>query len=79
MIAAYEEILDFVTSAPTLQQIVSFTHSTQTLERVAWLEEAARNETISAEELLELREFQKAAAFIDQLKIRASRRLQKSK
>lgn len=76
MQTAYDEILDFVTSAPTLQQIVSFSHSAQTLERVRYLEGASDSNRITPDELHELREFQKAAAFIEQLKIRARRRLE---
>lgn len=72
---AYDEILDFVTSAPTLEQIVQFQHSAETLERVAYLHEGAANGTLTEEEEDELREFEKAAYFIEQLKIRARRRL----
>jgi hypothetical protein len=76
MHAAYDEILDFVTSAPSLMQIANFTHSFTTQERVDYLLMAEERGTLSHEESHELREFQKAAYFIDQLKIRARRRLQ---
>lgn len=72
---AYDEILDFVTSAPTLEQISAFEHSPATLERVAYLMTAEANGEITSEEKDELREFQKAAYFVEQLKIRAQRRL----
>jgi hypothetical protein len=75
MVNAYDELLDFVTSGPTLQQIVDFQHSTQTLERVQYLLWLEETQTYSPEEHEELREFHKAAYFIEQLKIRARRRL----
>lgn len=75
MTTAYDEILDFVTSAPTLRQIVEFTHSAQTLTRVAYLMDADTAGTATEPERDELREFRKAAYFIEQLKVRAWRRL----
>lgn len=76
MNTAYDEILDFVTSAPTLAEIISFQHSPTTLERVAYLTTGDITGTITPEERDELREFHKAAEFIQQLKVRAERRLQ---
>jgi hypothetical protein len=54
---------------------VAFEHSPGTLERVAYLITVEAAGEITPEEKDELREFQKAAYFIDQLKIRAGRRL----
>jgi hypothetical protein len=76
MQTAYEEILDFVTSAPTLRQIVEFTHSEATRERVDFLMLEEESGFLMPSEREELREFQKAVYFIDQLKIRAQRRLE---
>jgi len=76
MQTAYEEILDFVTSAPTLRQIVEFTHSEGTRERVEFLLSQEESGFLIPAEREELREFQKAVYFIDQLKIRAQRRLE---
>ena len=76
MQTAYEEILDFVTSAPTLRQIVEFTHSEGTRERVEFLLSQEESGFLMPAEREELREFQKAVYFIDQLKIRAQRRLE---
>ncbi len=75
MVIAYDEILDFVTSAPTLAQIVAFEHSPTTLERVAYLVTEDMAGTLLPEERDELREFYQAAELIQQLKIRAQRRL----
>ena len=75
MYSAYDEILDFVTSAPALEEILAFKHSPTTLERVIYLERAEADGTINEAEKLELREFEKAAYFIEQLKLRAARRI----
>ena len=72
---AYDEILDFVTSSPSLDAIVAFTHSARTLERVEYLLAAAEDETMTEAEREELREFHKANEFMEQLKVRAKRRL----
>lgn len=72
---AIDEILDFVTSAPSLDAIVSFTYSNETLERVTYLTEGEAEDNLTAEEQNELREFQRAAHVMEQLKIRAQRRL----
>lgn len=77
MQSAYDEILDFVTSAPSLSQIVTFEHSALTVERVLYLEQAEAEGKITDDEKIELREFEKALYFIEQLKIRAERRLQR--
>ena len=76
MQTAYEEILDFVTSAPTLRQIVEFSHSEATRERVDFLLLEEESGFLMPAEREELREFHKAVYFIDQLKIRAMRRLE---
>lgn len=72
---AIDEILDFVTSSPTLEEIVSFTYSDETLERVSYLSEQETSGSLSQEEIEELREFKRAAHVMEQLKIRAQRRL----
>lgn len=72
---AIDEILDFVTSAPTLNEIVSFTYSNETLERVTYLSRQETDDSLTAEEQQELREFKRAAHVMEQLKVRAQRRL----
>lgn len=79
MNTAYDELLDFVTSAPTLEQIIDFQHSPATLERVAYLTTGEFAGTLTPEERDELREFHKAAEFVQQLKIRAQRRLEQAR
>lgn len=78
MTTAYEEILDFVTSGPSLTEIVVFQHSFETVTRVNYLEGGENTNTLSHEEEHELREFRKASYFVEQLKIRARRRLETS-
>lgn len=72
---AIDEILDFVTSAPTLEAIVSFSYSDETLERVSYLSEQEVADALTKDESEELREFKRAAHVMEQLKIRAQRRL----
>lgn len=72
---AYDEILDFITSAPSLDEIINFQHSPETVERVNYLVQAAEEETLTDDEREELKEFSKANELVDQLKLRAKRRL----
>lgn len=72
---AYDEILDFVTSGPSLEQIVDFTYSVATLERLAYLLDHEALGFLSDDEREELVEFRKCDVFMDQLRIRAQRRL----
>lgn len=72
---ALEEILDFITSQPSLEEIIHFSHSAPILERVDYLIAAAEGSEMSEAEHEELREFYRAHEFIEQLKIRAKRRL----
>lgn len=72
---ALEEILDFVTSQPSLEDIINFSHSEAILERVEYLIGASEENRMNEEEHEELRQFYRAHEFIEQLKIRAKRRL----
>lgn len=72
---ALEEVLDFITSQPSLEAIMNFSHSEAILERVEYLIGAAEESEMTEEEHEELREFYRAHEFIEQLKIRAKRRL----
>jgi len=74
MTRAFDELLDFVTSSPTLEQIIHFKHSPETLERVAYLRGVEEMGQLTEQETYELMEFEKAAYFMEQLKIRAERR-----
>ena len=73
--SAYEEVLDLITSSPTLEEIVTFELSEAAYARVTYLEERAQADILTKEEQSELRDFQRAADFMDQLIVRAQRRL----
>jgi hypothetical protein len=73
---AYDEILDFITSAPSLDEIKNFQHSPETLERVKYLVQADKEDTLTDSEHDELKEFTKANELMAQLKLRAKRRLE---
>lgn len=75
MSRAIDEILDFVTSAPKLDEIIDFAYSDETVERVNYLNERQTAGELSREEQDELREFERAAHVMEQLKIRARRRM----
>lgn len=75
MHTAYEDILSFVTSQPTLDAIVAYEHSDRTQERVAYLEAQEAQESLTSDEREELREFRKAAKKLEALRLRAQRRL----
>lgn len=75
MKAAYEEIMDFVTSSPSLEAILAYTHSKATLDRVDYLLSLAEADRISEAEDAELREFLRAIDVMEELKIRARKRL----
>lgn len=72
---AIDEILDFVTSHPSLEQIVGFAYSDDTLERVTYLHDQQKADQLTSDEADELREFERAAHVMEQLKVRARRRL----
>lgn len=78
MTQAFDEVLDFVTSSPTLRQIINFQHSPETLARVAYLRGTGEMDGLAENELFELKEFEKADYFMRQLKIRAQRRLERA-
>jgi len=73
---AFDEVLDFVTSSPKLQEILEFQHSPETLARVAYLRGTGEMDGLNENELFELKEFEKADYFMRQLKLRAQRRLE---
>jgi hypothetical protein len=73
--SAYEEILDFITSSPALEQIVNFDLSSEAQKRIAHLEAQEEDGQLSKDEQDELREFRRAADFMHQLMLRAQRRL----
>lgn len=70
-----DEILDFLASTPTPEQIIVFRPSPTLQARASDLLERNRNDTLTAEEAAELEEFSRLNHFMSLLKIRARARL----
>ncbi len=75
-ISAYDEVVDFLTSEPTPEQIIAFRPSLAVQERINHLLEANRNGTITSDEQSELDEFEEIEHLMRRLKIRAHTKLQ---
>jgi hypothetical protein len=73
--SAYEEILDFLTSRPTPEQIVAFRPSPIVEARINQLLESNRNGTLTSEEQSELDEFEQIEQLMRRLKIHAHGKL----
>lgn len=73
--SAYDEVYDFLLSAPTLEAVIAFRPSEATLTRVRVLLDANRSGTLSGTEQAELDEFSSVEHFVRMLKIRAERKL----
>lgn len=72
---AYDELMDFLTSGPTREQIVAFSTSTETRRRVRYLLNAHVSGLLTLDEKAELDEFNRIENFLRQLKLRAKRQL----
>lgn len=72
---AYDEYLEFLTSAPTLEQIVHFDPSEETKTRIQYLFATQDGKRLTEEEKKELDEYTKAAYFMGMLQVRARRKL----
>jgi hypothetical protein len=70
-----EEVLDFLLSQPTPQQIIDLRPSTALQERLHRLLDGNRNQTLNEAERAELEEYLKLEHFVRQLKIRAREKL----
>jgi hypothetical protein len=72
---AYRELLDFLTSQPSLEQIVNFSPSEQAVERLRYLIRISRERVLNVDERFELDEYTRMDHFMQMLKRRARRRL----
>ena len=73
---AYDEYLEFLTSAPSLDQIARFEPSMQTRARAQYLfDKHDAGVLMAQDEKQELEEYAKAVYFMEMLKIRARRKL----
>jgi hypothetical protein len=71
----FEEVLDFLASTPTPQQIVDFAPSPMLQDRARELLDANRDSTLTAEQRAELDEFGRLNHFMSMLKARARAKL----
>ena len=71
----FEEIIDFLASGPDSAAIIAFEPSETLKQRLSYLLERNRQDTLSAEERAELDEFTRMNHFMNMLKIRARQRL----
>lgn len=71
----YDEVYDFLLSAPSPEAVIAFRPSEETQTRVRYLLEANRSGTLSTDEQAELDEFSSVEHFVRMLKIRAERKL----
>ena len=74
-ITLFNEILDFLASTPTPEQIVAFRPSATLQERASYLLDRQRDGTLTADESTELDEIARMNHFMSMLKIRARKRL----
>lgn len=73
-----EEILEFLATAPTLEQIIAFSPSEALQQYSHYIFEKNRTETLSSEEQEELQELLKMNHFVNMLKIKARQKLANS-
>ncbi len=66
-----EEVIDFLLSSPTLEQITEFHASDMAQERLRYLLDANRSNTLTPEELSELDQAEQMDHFVARLKTRA--------
>ena len=72
---AYEEVIDFLTSGPALEEIINFNYSAEAQERIDYLLAGRKNDTLTPEESAEYEKFARADQFLQMIKVRARRRL----
>ncbi len=74
-LSAYDEVVDFLTSEPTPEQILAFRPSEAVQERINYLLDANRNGSLSSIEQGELDEFEEIEHLMRRLKIRVRTKL----
>lgn len=77
-LSPFEEVYDFLLSAPTPEQVISFRPSEPMQARIRELLEANRDRALLAEEQAELDEFSRVEHFVRMLKARARVKLTNS-
>ena len=71
----FDDVLDFLASTPTPEQIVEFEPSESLKQRLAYLMEQNRHDILSADERAELDEFLRMNHFMNMLKLRARKKM----
>ncbi len=71
----FEDILDFLASTPTPEQIIAFEPSETLKQRLSYLLDQNRHDVLSADERAELDEFLRMNHFMNMLKLRARQKL----
>jgi hypothetical protein len=71
----FTEIVDFLASAPTPEDLIAFKPSGHLEQRLSYLLDQNRNGALSAEERQELDEFMRMNHFMNMIKIRARQKL----
>jgi hypothetical protein len=74
----FDEVIDFLSSAPTSEEIIAFQPSEALKERSHYLFERNRQDALTLEEQHELDEFMRLNHFVNMLKIRAQQKLKQS-
>ena len=70
-----DEVLDFLASTPTLEQIIAFRPSEALQARASVLLERNRSGQLSPDEQAEIEEFSRLNHFMSMLKVRARKKL----
>lgn len=73
--SVYDEVLEFLISAPTPEQIIAFRPPEATQARLRYLLDTNRAGTLTAEEQMELDEYSRVEHFVRMLKIKAHEKL----
>ncbi len=71
----YDEVYDFLLSAPSPEAVIAFQPSDETASRVRYLLDANRSGSLTSDEQAELDEFSNVEHFVRMLKIRAEQKL----
>lgn len=74
----FSEILDFLVTSPSLQEIIDFKPSPEIEERLTYLLTQNKRDALSEDEQSELDAFLQLNHFVNMLKIRARKKLAES-
>jgi len=75
MLQVHEEIMQFITSGPSLEQILEYRPSEPMRDRIQYLINSSRSGELTPQERRELDEYTRIEYFMSKLKKRARRRL----